>query len=113
MKPHEHGGEDPHGWSLQKLQVHVRLDHPSLEPPGIEQDASFRTLSAAHDREHPAPAVLPALPGLYERISLEFSSTWPGQCYLRFKAPGGAVTMVRLNAADRAVLAALLREEKA
>jgi hypothetical protein len=61
------------------------------------------------DCPHWAAARKQAPQGLHERISLEFSHTWPGQCYLRFEA-SGAVTMVRVNAADRAVLRRLLEK---
>lgn len=94
----------------------LRHSHHHDRPPGVPQDAP-------HSHQHSGPGhggiehyhehrhAEPAPQGLYERISLEFSHTWPGQCYLRFEGAAGAVTMVQVNAADRAVLRALCREE--
>jgi hypothetical protein len=73
-------------------------------------DIPLEQVTADHDELHDRAPAVPPEAGLYERISLEFSGSWTW-C-LRFGAPGGAVTMVRVNAADRAVLAALLRKEK-
>lgn len=114
MKPHEHSPADEAGWTQQRLQRHVRMFH-DLEPPGIERDASFATLEAAHRRDHlsqqrHAADMQPEPESLYSRISLEFSHSWPGQAYLRLEAANGAAVMVRLNAADRREVSRLLAD---
>jgi hypothetical protein len=117
VKPHDHREADQRRWTLDGLRAHVRQFHGSLQPG--KENASFRTLAAAHRRDHGEPEPLSdrgnlltldeaAPQGLHSRISLEFSHTWPGQCYLRFEAASGAVTMVAVNAADLQTLRRLL-----
>ena len=45
----------------------------------------------------------------YRRISLEFSSTWPGKALLRFEPHSGGAVMVEMAPGDVDVLGSLLR----
>jgi len=116
MKQHSHAGDEA-PWSLGGVRPHVRKFHPDLEHLlGTGPDAPLADLEAAHQLAHAGAAAggqetVPGEAGLYREISLVFSHSWPGQAYLRFEAASGAVTMVAVNAADRAALRVLCREE--
>lgn len=80
------------------------FEHPENEP--VLAGDGFAEMETDHRELHDQLAPK----GLYERISLEFSSTWPGQAYLRFEASGGVVVMVAVNGTDCRVLARLLEK---